>query len=218
MDWWANIVATLSLLLAIGAFIWAILTFGKSKPRLTVELEVFEPKPISYALGSLGPVLKGVLQAQKPEAVESIRKFQTENLPALREALPALVETSPLLKKFWPSIATWFSDSAVLAITVRNDGVADTSIRAVEVGGGSQWYEVEERTIYGRFKLTDAWPASVGAGDDLEVWFPTDKVEEALGKMKLSWNDAQVRVRTTSRRAFFAKLASVTVPVRRQHE
>lgn len=208
MDLWANIVATLSLLIAIAAFWWAIKTFGKTKTHLVVELEIIPPISFERVFGALGPIVKRIIESKSPDVIKAFEKFREESYPALRDELPKLIADSPILQTFWPSIATWFSKSSLLVITIRNEGISDSSVSVVEIGCGSSWVEPEGRAIY--FKFTDAMPVSVVAGGDVEIWFPIDKIKIALESLKLEWKDAQIRVSTSNKSKFFAKLSNVT--------
>lgn len=208
MDWWANIVATLSLLLAITAFCWAIKTFGKTKTHLAVEAEIIPSISLGRILGALGPVLKGIIESKSPDAIPAFEKFRKENLPVIRELLPTLVAESPILQRIWPSVATWFSKSPILSVTIRNDGISDASILVVEVGNDTKWTEPEGRAVYP--KLTDSMPVTVAAGGDIDIWFPIDKVQLALDGLNMKWVDAKVRVIATNKSKFFAKLPDKT--------
>ena len=208
MDWWSNIVATLSLLLAVSAFIWAIKTFGRAKPRLEVELSVIEPTSLTDALGAAGPVVMEFLRAVAPDAPDAIEKFRSEAVPYLRKALPEWVAGSPLLSKVLPSLATMLAESRSLEITIRNQGVNDISVVSIEVGSGTKWGEVEGRAIFGR--MTDVLPVSVRAGADLDVWFPIEKIQACLSALGLDQRTSLVRVRTTPKSTFTAQLSSVS--------
>lgn len=213
MDWWANIVATLSFLLASSAFIWAVKTFGKAKPRLEVELSVSQPSTIGEALGVVGPTMLEIFRATASEdAQQAFDKLGTDVIPYLRKAVPEWVEGSPLLSKVLPSLATMFSSSPLLDVAIRNQGVTDVSVVAVEIGSGMAWGNVEGRAIFGR--ATDAFPVVVRAGSDIEVSFPIEKVEVALAGLKLEWRNALIRVRTTTKRVFIAQLGGVDLPAK----
>lgn len=207
MEWWANIVATLSLLLAVSAFIWAIKTFGRAKPRLEIELSVIEPTSLTDALGAAGPVVMELIRAAAPDAPEAIEKFRTDAIPYLRKALPEWVAGSPLLSRVLPSLATMLADSRSLEVTIRNQGVNDISVVAIEVGSGKRWGEVEGRAIFGR--MTDVLPVSVRAGADLDIWFPIEKVEACLSALGLHRRASLVRVRTIPKASFTAQLGTV---------
>lgn len=210
MDWWANIIATLSFILAIIAFWWAIRTFGKTKTHLAIELEVIPPISFERIFGALGPLIKQIIEIKSPDAIKAFYKFGEESFPTLRDELPKLVADSPILQAFWPSVVTWFSKSPLLVVTIRNEGVSDSSVSIVEIGEGSNWVEPEGRAIY--FKFTDALPVNVLAGGDVEIWFPVDKIKTALDSLKLDWEDAQIRVSTSNKSKFFTKLSNVTEP------
>ncbi len=210
MDWWANIVATLSLILAIAAFWWAINTFGKTKTHLAIELKVIPPISFKHILGALGPVIKQIIEIKSPDAVKAFYKFREESFPTLRDELPKLVADSPVLQDFWPSIVTWFSKSSLLVVAIRNEGISDSSISIIEIGNGSSWSELEGGAVY--FKFTDALPAAVVAGGDVEIWFPIDKIKIALDSLNIEWKDAQIRVSTSNKSKFFAKLSNITEP------
>ena len=210
MDWWANIVATLSLILAVAAFWWAIVTFGKTKTHLAVELEVIPPISFERMFGALGPIIKRIIESKSPDVVTAFTKFREESFPTLRDELPKLVADSPVLQAFWPSVVTWFSRSPLLVVTIRNEGVSDSSVSIVEIGSGSNWAEPEGRAIY--FKFTDTLPVTVVAGGDIEIWFPIDKIKTKLDSLKLEWEDAQIRISTSNKSKFFAKLSNTTKP------
>lgn len=211
MDWWSNIVGTLSLLLAVAAFIWAIRTFGKSKPWLDVELSVREPVSLTKAFGSAGPFLVDLIKSLSPGGPEMVEQFSTEVIPALRKGAPALIEGSPLLSKVWPSFAHMLVDTWSLAVAIRNQGAADVAVLAVEIGNGKRWIEIEDREVLGR--MTDLLPAPLKSASDLEVWFPIAKVNTALSELGVAQTEALVRVRTTPKAVFTKSLAGLDFSV-----
>ncbi|MEJ1229869.1 MAG: hypothetical protein WDM88_03230 [Galbitalea sp.] len=207
MDWWANIVGTLSLLLAISAFIWAIRTFGKSKPWLDLELSVREPVSPMKAFGSAGPFLVDLIKSLSPNGPEMIEQLSTEVIPALRKGAPAVIEGSPLLSKVWPSFAHMLVDTWSLAVAIRNQGANEVAVLAVEIGNGKRWIEIEDREVLGR--MTDLLPAPLKSASDLAVWFPIEKVNAALDELGIAQVEAQVRVRTTPKATFAKSLAGL---------
>jgi len=214
MDWWSNIVATLSLLLAISAFIWAIRTFGKSKTWLEVEVSIREPVSMKRAFGAAGPFVIDVINSLSPDAPQMVEQFTTQVIPALRKTVPTLIEDSPLLSKLWPSFAHMLVETSSLAVEIRNQGSADVSVLAVEIGRGKHWIAIEDREVLGR--MTDLLPAPLKSASDLGVWFPIEKVNAAIAHLGLAQADVQIRVRTTPKAVFTKTLAGLDLSKTRE--
>ncbi len=207
MNWWANVVGTLSLVLAVAAFIAAIRTFGKSKSWLDVELPVREPFLLKKAFGPAELFLVERMKSTSPDGPKMIEQFSTVVIPALRKGLPASIERSPLMRNVWPLFTHMLVDTWSLAVAIRNNGATDVTVLAVEIGNGMRRVETEDREVLGR--MTDLLPTPVKLAPDFEVWFPIEKVNAALAGLGITQGEARVRVRTTLKARFTKSLAGL---------
>lgn len=210
MDWWANIIQTLSLLLALAAFAWAYISFGRSRARVELEVTVFRPRPLDESLGQLIPVAKMVLGSSAPGLYESLRAKWPTIHPLLVHWVPQVVAGSPFLMRVWPSAALMFNESPHLSVTIHNSGVSAFSVRRIELGTGRTWREVAPHMVLQR--LTDTLPATVGAGKSLEVWFAGDVLLRELAGARVDLRRIRVRVSTSSRGVAKSDYIEVSLP------